>query len=329
MRYYLGADLGATKTHMLIADETGRAVGFGESGPGNHETVGYEGMFQAMHSGLEEALRTAGLRKADIAGAGFGVAGYDWESEAEATAAVIDRLELDSPYRFVNDAVPGLVAGAEEGWGIVVVSGTGSNCRGWDRERRREGRVTGHGVLMGEGAGASELMFRCMQLVGYSWTKRLPPTALADALIAYVGAKDLEDLLRGYTTHEYRVGAEAARVVFQVAEAGDQIARDLICWAGTELGELANAVIRQLEFENLPFDVVLTGSMFDGGPMLIEPMRETIHKLAPGARLVRLSVPPVIGAVMLGMESAGMKVTPAIRSNMVDSLSDVRDVSVR
>lgn len=329
MRYYLGADLGATKTHMLIVDETGRAVGFGESGPGNHETVGYDGMFQAMHRGLEEALRTAGLRKADIAGAGFGVAGYDWDSEAEATAAVIDRLGLDAPYRFVNDAVPGLVAGAEEGWGVVVVSGTGSNCRGWDREHRREGRVTGHGILMGEGAGASELMFRCMQIVGYSWTKRLPPTALADALIAYVGAKDLEDLLRGYTTHEYRVGAEAARIVFQIAEEGDPLARDLICWAGTELGEMANAVIRQLEFENLTFDVVMTGSMFDGGPMLIEPMRETIHKLAPGARLVRLSVPPVIGAVILGMESGDLKIIPAIRSNMIESFSAVRDVSVR
>ena len=202
---------------------------------------------------------------------------------------------------------PGLVAGSEEGWGVVVVSGTGSNCRGWDREHKREGRVTGHGVLMGEGAGGSELVHRCMQIIGYSWTKRLPKTALADAIIAHVGAKDLEDLLRGYTTYEYQVGAEAARIVFRVAEEGDQVARDLIHWAGTELGELANAVIRQLEFENLAFDVVMTGSMFEGGPMLIEPMRETIHKLAPKARLVRLSVPPVIGAVMLGMEAGGLQ----------------------
>jgi len=329
MRYYLGADLGATKTHTLIADETGRAVGFGESGPANHETVGYDGMFESMHSGLEEALRVAGLKKEDVAGAGFGVAGYDWNSEAEATATVIDQLGLSAPYKFVNDAVPGLIAGSDEGWGVVVVSGTGSNCRGWDREHKREGRVTGHGVLMGEGAGGSELMYRCMQIVGYSWTKRLPKTALADAIIAQVGANDLEDLMRGYTTYEYQVGAEAARIVFRVAEEGDQIARDLICWAGTELGEMANAVIRQLEFENLAFDVVMTGSMFEGGSMLIEPMRATIHKLAPGARLVRLRVPPVIGAVMLGMEAGAMSITPEIRNNMTESIAALRNVSVR
>jgi N-acetylglucosamine kinase-like BadF-type ATPase len=329
MHYYLGADLGATKTHTLIVDETGRGLGFGESGPGNHESVGYDGMFQSMQDGMEQALRAAGLNKEDITGAGFGVAGYDWPSENEATASVIERLGLKAPYKFVNDSVPGLVAGSAEGWGVVVVSGTGSNCRGWDREHKREGRVTGHGVLMGEGAGGSELMHRCMQVIGYSWTKRIPKTALADAVIAHVGAKDLEDLMRGYTTYEYQVGAEAARIVFRVAEEGDEIARDLIRWAGTELGEMANAVIRQLEFENLAFDVVMTGSMFEGGASLIEPMRETIHKLAAKARLVRLRLPPVIGAVMLGMEAGSMSITPEVRSTINETISMMRNISVR
>jgi N-acetylglucosamine kinase-like BadF-type ATPase len=329
MPYYLGADLGATKTHTLIVDATGRAVGFGESGPGNHETVGYDGMFQSMHSGMEQALRMAGLKKDEITGAGFGVAGYDWPSEADATVSVIDRLGLTAPYKFVNDAVLGLVSGSEEGWGVVVVSGTGSNCRGWDREHKREGRVTGHGILMGEGAGSSELMHRCMQIIGYSWTKRLPKTALADAIVAHVGANDLEDLMRGYTTDEFHVGAGAARIVFRVAEDGDQIARDLIRWAGTELGEMANAVVRQLEFENLAFDVVMTGSMFDGGTMLIEPMQKKIHQLAPKARFVRLTIPPVIGAVILGMEASEMHVTSRLRNVMNESISLLRSASVR
>lgn len=328
MQYYLGADLGATKTHTLIVDETGRAVGFGESGPGNHESVGYDGMFNSMHQGLEMALRAASLTKSDIAGAGFGVAGYDWSSEYDATASVIDKLGLKSQYKFVNDAVPGLVAGAQEGWGVVIVSGTGTNCRGWDREHKREGRVTGHGVMMGEGAGGSELLHHTMKHVGYAWTKRGPMTALADAFIKHAGAKDLEDLLRGYTTYEYQVGAEAAPIVFRVAQEGDAVAQAMIHWAGCELGEMANAVIRQLEFENLAFDVVMTGSMFKGGPMLIEPMRETIWSLAPKARFVHLNVPPVIGAVILGMEAGNLKATPAIRQTLTDSISSIRNIPI-
>jgi len=324
MRYFLGADLGATKTHTLVVDENGRSLGFGESGSGNHETVGYDGMLQAMQESMGQALHAAGLTKTDITGAGFGVAGFDWPSEYEVTAKTIDHLGLTTPYRFVNDAVLGLIAGSEEGWGVVVISGTGSNCRGWDREHKLEGHVTGHGVLMGEGAGGTELMHRCMQLVGYSWSKRGPSTRLAEALIAHVGAKDLEDLLRGYTMCEYNIDASAAPIVFRVANEGDQVARELIHWAGCELGELVNAVIHQLEFEELAFDVVMTGSMFKGGPMLIDPMFETIQKVAPKARLVQLEVPPVIGAALIGMEAGGMKPTQLVRNTMKENVWMVR-----
>jgi N-acetylglucosamine kinase-like BadF-type ATPase len=329
MPYYLGADLGATKTHMCIVDEHGQALGFGESGPGNHETVGYDGMYASMHAALLQALQASGLDKADIAGAGFGVAGYDWSSEYAVTAQTIERLGLHVPYQFVNDTIPGLVAGAEAGWGVVVVSGTGCNCRGWDREHKREGRVTGHGVTMGEGAGGSELAHRCMQLVGYAWSKRGPATQLADAIVKHVGAKDLDDLIRGYTTYEYQVSADAAPLIFQVAQAGDAVARGLIRWAGVELGEMVNAVVRQLDFANLTFDVVMTGSMFNGGDLLIEPMRETIHALAPGARLVRLNAPPVMGAVILGMEAGGLKMTPAIRARLLETTRQAHETVER
>ena len=329
MPYYLGVDLGSTKTHTLVVDETGRALGFGESGAGNHEDVGYDGMLAAMQHGLNQALRVAGLVRADISGSGFGISGYDWPSEAPATASVIDKLGLSAPYIFVNDTVPGLVAGSEDGWGVVVVSGTGSNCRGWDRQHKREGRVSGHGVLMGEGAGASELIHKTMQAIGYAWSKRGPMTALTNAFINYAGAEDLEDLIRGYTTLEYPVGADAAPIVFRMAAEGDEVARELVRWAGVENGEMANAVIRQLGFEDLEFDVVMAGSMFEGGPMMIEPMRETICKFAPGARLVRLGVPPVLGAVILGMEAAGRKASPSIRKNIAESISSIRNNSVR
>ena len=78
MRYFLGVDTGATKSHALIADECGRALGFGESGPGNYEAVGWDGMRQALHTITHQALASAGIAREQITGAGFGIAGYDW-----------------------------------------------------------------------------------------------------------------------------------------------------------------------------------------------------------------------------------------------------------
>ncbi len=324
MRYFLGVDVGGTKTHLLIADEQGRVVGFGHSGPGNPQSVGYDGMYASLHHGLKQVLHSSRLTLADLSGAGFGIAGYDWPSVRPPMLEVLHKLGVTCPLEIVNDTIPGLVAGARDGWGVVVISGTGCNCRGWDRQHKREGRVTGYGFYLGEYAGSSELVARAMQLVGYEWTRRGPATALTQAFIKSAGARDLTDLLEGYTENHYQVGAEAAPLVFQVAAEGDVVARELIRWAGCELGEMVNSVIRQLDFHSLEFDVVLSGSMFEGGPMLIEPLRATVLNEAPGARFVRLDVPPVIGSVMIGMEQGGLKPDHAIRDHLAKTLPALR-----
>jgi N-acetylglucosamine kinase-like BadF-type ATPase len=316
MKYYLGVDIGSSKTQALLADESGFAVGAGQAGPGNHQTVGYEGMAQVLEVSVQNALEDAGVSRESIHGAGFGISGYDWPSDKPSMVETISRLNLVCPLDLHNDAVLGLLAGATDGWGLAVVSGTGCNCWGWDRSRNKIGHMTGFGDMAGEAAGATELVYRAMQLVTQAWTLRGPATGLSQALVAHSGAKDIEDLIEGYTTNRYQVGADAAPLIFQIAEQGDKVASELVDWAGRELGELANAVIRQLNFQALTFDVVMVGSMFDAGQRLIEPMRETIIECAPSARIVKLNVPPVVGAVLMGMEAAGINPYPKLRNKL-------------
>ena len=232
------------------------------------------------------------------------------------TLEAIATLGLRAPLEAVNDTIVGLLAGASEGWGVAVVAGSSCNCRGWDRSRR-EGRVIGHS-WMGEAAGASELVTKAIQAVAHAWTRRGPATRLSQAFIAEVGATSVEDLLEGLSLEYYHLGAATAPLVFQVAAEGDPVAQALIRWAGCELGDLACGVIRQLGFEAETFEVVLVGSLYDGSPALVEAMRETIHAVAPGARLVRLSAPPVVGGVLLGMEEAGVDPAP-LRETLIQS----------
>ncbi len=323
MSLFLGIDVGSTKTHTVLADETGQILGFGETGAGNQQNVGYDGMLHALQTGLERALQHSGLTLEAIQGAGLGVSGYDWASQEPDMFATIERAGIRAPYKLVNDALPGLIAGSPNGWGVVVVSGTGCNCRGLDQEHRQEGRVTGYGSLMGEAAGATELVQRAMQMVGYAWSKRIPPTALCDAFIEYTHARNLEDLLEGYTQEYYHIEASAAPLIFKVAQAGDEVARQVIAWGGRELGEMTNGVIRQMGFEDIPFDIVYSGSMFSGGKLLIEPMKETIRQVAPKARFIRLAIPPVIGAVILGLEAGGISADAGIRARLAETLQRV------
>lgn len=303
-QFFLGVDIGATKSHALIANETGVVIGFGTGGPGNYEVVGYEGLAGTLQEITRKALESAGLAVEQISGAGFGIAGYDWPVERLPILEQVQTLGLRAPLEIVNDAIISLLAGAPEGWGVAVVAGTSNNCWGWDEERR-EGRVTGNASMMGEYGGASELVMKAIHAVAAEWTRRGPPTLLTRAFIEFVGAADVERLLEGLSIGRYKLTAGVAPLVFQVAADGDSVARDLIVWTGRELGSLAIGVIRQLGFEKRVFDVVMGGSLFNGSPVIADTMGETIRGVAPGARLVRLQVPPVVGGVLLGVEQSG------------------------
>ncbi|HLO34098.1 MAG TPA: BadF/BadG/BcrA/BcrD ATPase family protein, partial [Anaerolineales bacterium] len=94
MCYFLGVDVGSSKTHALIADQTGQCVGFGKAGGGNHQSVGYEGLTNVLQKSFEGACQTSGVGKDQLAGAGFGIAGYDFPSEREAHLQAISNLGL-------------------------------------------------------------------------------------------------------------------------------------------------------------------------------------------------------------------------------------------
>ena len=51
-------------------------------------------------------------------------------------------------------------------------------------------------------------------------------------------------------------------------------------------------------------------------------MHATIHTVAPGARLVPLTAPPVAGGVLLGMERTGMD-APARRETLIQSTHEL------
>ena len=108
--YYLGIDIGGSKSHALVADGRGRACGLGLAGPGNYEVVGWDGLRQILHAISNQALGSAGIGWEQVAGAGFGIGGYDWPAEEAPTHEAINSLGLEAPYAVVNDSILGLLA---------------------------------------------------------------------------------------------------------------------------------------------------------------------------------------------------------------------------
>jgi N-acetylglucosamine kinase-like BadF-type ATPase len=322
-RYFLGVDVGGTKTHALIADETGQALGFATGGPGNWEGVGYDGLTRVLLDVTRRAMQPAKIKVTQIAGAGMGIGGYDWPSEYQDHLEAIRPIGLQCPLEIVNDASLGILAGTTEGWGVSVVSGTGCNARGWNRDHTRQGRAVGGGSRWsGEYAGGYDIVARAMRAVSFEWLKRGPATSLTRVFLEYTGARNLDDLVEGVYLERYLFDSTLVLKVFETARHGDPQAEAVMRWAGGQLGEMAVGVINQLEIQKEGFEVVLIGSLHGASPILDEALRCTVLETAPHARFIRLSVPPVVGGVLLGMQAAGMNLH-LLRDKLVATTDEI------
>jgi N-acetylglucosamine kinase-like BadF-type ATPase len=308
--FLVGLDVGGSRTRALVASPEGAALGLGEAGAGNHEVVGYDGLLAAMRAALDAALSAArdrglGLSPARCLGAGFGVAGFDWESERKDTMRAIGGLGLGCPVELRNDGALGLAAGSSEGWGVGLSAGTSNNCYALARDGR-EWRLAGAGACVGENGGGLEIASMAIVAVNHARVGRTGPTALSGILCSLAGCADADELVEAVSTGRVTARSAWAPEVFAAARGGDAAARGIVDWAGRELGESAAAAARSLGFAGEPFELVLAGSLFDFEPGLREGIASVVARAAPGARLLRLEAPPVAGAAALAARAAGL-----------------------
>lgn len=255
MKYFLGIDVGASKTHALIANELGESIGFGKAPGGNHQNVGYDGLAEVLQESFEQACKMAGIDATRIAGAGFGVGGYDFPSERQRHLNAIGMLGLSYPIELVNDGVIGLLAGATQGIGVNVTAGSSNNCHGRNKEGKI-GRIVGNGPTFGEYGGATEIVMKALHMVNYAWIKRISPTALTQILLNATNAKNELDLMEGISNGYYHFSSSLAVDVINAARSGDEAACDIMRWSGAELGWLAVSVARQIEMENEDHEIL-------------------------------------------------------------------------
>ncbi len=322
-KFLLGIDTGSSKTHALVSTLEGQILGFAESGCGNYEVVGLEGFKQAMQLAAEGALGMAGIGKDSVSAMGFGISGYDWPSEQPVMVEAISSLGMDCPYRYVNDVLLGLIAGSEKGWGVAVDAGTGNNVRGRDASGRI-GRITGNSIYCGEIGGGGEMVWLAQIAVTHAWTGRGPKTRITPMLMAYCKVETEFALIEGLATDQLQLPASLAQEIIRLAHEGDRVAIEIVTTSAQELAINVNAVIRQLDFQDQAFDLVLFGGIFNAGMIYLDPFLHTVRTFAPGINVISLHQPPVIGAVLLAGETAGIQ-PHQIRSRVIDSFNKLQD----
>ncbi len=294
MRYVVGIDAGGTKTVGLLADQTGRICAKTRAGGANlvvHGELAVEKVIFQILEDLDPPTAPAAVC--------LGIAGADRPAERALLAAMLRRLGQKQGARIVNDAFVALVAGAPDGVGIVIVSGTGSIAYGVDPEGENA-RAGGWGYLLGDEGSAYWLGHAAIRLGIRYADGRGPETTLYDRVCRALDLEQPSDLVTWFYDQErfrHRV-ARLAKLVEEAAADGDDTAAALLDQAAAHLTRAAQAVDRQLTMGER-FPLVLAGGTFKACPSLA--LRVEARLSLSGAEPVRLDAEPATGAVTLAL----------------------------
>lgn len=308
MKYYLGVDAGGSKTYAMIADEQGNVIGVGRGGNGNHQK-NREQAEESLQQAVSEALVASGLTKDQLEFSWFGLAGADREIDFRILRPIISRLGL--PRTEIScDTWNALRSGTEKNYGIVLICGSGVNCAG----KNPQGAVYqcgGFGYRFGDFGGGYDLSLEVFRSVLRSDEGRENKTVLTERLTGLLGYSTVSELREDYLDHFRELPANIAELLFQAAEEGDQVATGLLIKQGDELGLAAAATIRKLAMEEESFDIVLAGSLLTKGDrsgIIRRAIEQRVKQSAPNGALRILNREPVVGSVVLAMESGGLQV---------------------
>lgn len=310
MPWVLGLDGGGTKTVALVANEKGRVLGRGESGPANYHTVGLAAASAAVSGAVSAAIADAGLVGQALSAAFFAIAGVDRPTDRQVMASVIARTGLQCPVQLDHDAVAAL-AGATGGVpGVVIIAGTGSIAFGEDANGNRA-RSGGYGPLLGDEGSGYDIGRKALIAALRAEDRRSPATVLTDRIkqrFMLERMTDLINLVYGNPAPLQRPEiAGLAPMVVEAAKDGDAIAREILRVAGRELGLSAASVLQRLEWEpGAPVLVAGSGGVFQAGNILALPMQQVIHSVCPTAQIVQPKHTPAYGAALLSLRSLGI-----------------------
>lgn len=325
MRYYLGMDVGGTKTHCLIADEDARIVGFGCAGCGSYEYHGLKPAALENQRAVDAALADAGLQLDAIRAVGLGVAGADLPEDFEMLERQIyTPLFGNLPRRFKNDSMAALRGGTRADDAIVIVCGTGSVCAGRN-SRGEETRVGGIGPEFGDRCTGTLLGEEGIRTVWRARDGIVEATLLTQKFLARSGCADVDELF--YALYRRKLSYESlepmAKLVFEAALEGDAAARDILADGGTYLSVMVCAVAEKLDLTAARFEVIMAGSVFKGAsPDLIDAMKTGIAMRCPLAECRRPAFEPVVGALLMAFEQ-DHALRSALYNGLEASLPDV------
>lgn len=320
----VGVDAGGTSTRALLADATGRCLGYGVGGRGNPISAGPERAAAGVLDAIRGALMSTGRELSDVSVIVSAMAGMRASGGSDWLMERLAPLGFRGALRFESDLLATYFSGAAAPFGYALVSGTGACVI-----RVQDGRIVdagdGLGWLLGDRGSGFWIGHAIARAAVQDLDGTGPATALADRVLEHYGLgrtqtrsdgrqQELEQLIGRLYEHPPIELAGLAPYAFDV---DDAVARGILTAAGEHLAGTLSAVL------DGPGPLVVGGSVLARSG----PVRDAfVASLGPAAS--GLDLRPVsdgaVGAAVLAVRAAGGIPDERVLARLTDTVSTFR-----
>lgn len=305
----LAIDAGNSKTDVALVATDGRLLATARGGGFQPPVVGAGRAVDVLAPLVDSALAQAGLTGPVDHLSAF-LANADLPVEETVLSGEIESRGWAHTVSVRNDTFALLRAGLPddgEPVGVAVVCGAGINCAGLGHDGATA-RFPSIGRISGDWGGGSYLAEEALWTAARAEDGRGAATDLARALPAHFGLTTMLELIEalhlgGIPDHRRH---ELTPILFDIAAAGDPVARGVVLRQAEEIALMASIALRRLDHLTAPAPVVLGGSILAARhPLLHDHVVDLLSELAPKAVPHVVTAPPVLGAALDALDRAG------------------------
>lgn len=303
-KYYLAVDGGGTKTTVWCSTEDQKIVGKGKSGAMSLAAVDEVTAVKHLLEAVEQA--TNALDAQHIESIVIGLAGVDTAQEKEQASATFSKA-LQQWFTFdlfllVNDIEIALESASQAENAIALISGTGSNCFGRN-EQGETAKVGGMDYLLSDQGSGFDIGQHVLRRAVKSYDGRSQKSIIEKLTCEYFGIDSiatLKDKVYHPPLNKTDI-AKLSQICFDAYAQGDMAANEILNRVFEELSLMVRTILRRLDLENKPTDLVLVGGIATD-PAVASQLEARLRTRYSRLRCVIPDHPPVMGALRLAMK---------------------------